>query len=159
MKQTILFLIITLFLSCQAKQEEAATPQKNPAADANPSLQSVTDALALWDKAYKEDNDEVFKNFLSKDIIVYGTDPSEAWAYDVFKNHIPDTKAQGLPKLKLEKHNSTHMSKDGSSVCVVREISYKPIFENNLRQTLYLEKDGDKWMVKMIALGHLMKNK
>ncbi|MBK6499250.1 MAG: hypothetical protein IPG00_14250 [Saprospiraceae bacterium] len=69
-----------------------------------------------------------------------------------------DTQNKNLPKLTLVKQNSLYVNGTGTSACVVRELSYQPTFDNNLRQTIYMEKDGENWLVKMISLGHLLPN-
>lgn len=118
----------------------------------------VSFALETFDKAYTESDNETFQSFLHKDIIVYGTDPSEIWPYDVFKNHIPETTKQNLPKLTLKNLNAIHVNNEGNTAYVVRELEWKPILANSIRQTIWLEKSESDWKVKMISLAHLLPN-
>ncbi len=158
MKTILCAIIVVSFLSCETK----TTPQNVnvPAMTLTKEdhIQAVTQALADFDQAYQENNDAAFRNFLAKDLMVYGTDPREVWPYEVFQHHIPDTQNKNLPKLTLVKQNSLYVNGTGTSACVVRELSYQPTFDNNLRQTIYMEKDGENWLVKMISLGHLLPN-
>lgn len=156
MNKVFLFFIFVVLSACQNQQNAPALPVKNIV---ETSIAEVKTTLDAFGKAYGDNDNEAFQAFLHKDIIVYGTDPSEAWPYDVFKNHIPETTKQNLPKLTLKNLNSIHISNDGSTACIIREVEWKPIFENSLRQTIMMEKIDGSWKVKMISLAHLLPNK
>ncbi|MFM2394264.1 MAG: hypothetical protein RLZZ546_2246 [Bacteroidota bacterium] len=161
MKQTFLILLSTAFFACKQNSENEIKKDTmlSNSIDKISVEKEVLETIHNMDLAYKANQDSLFRTFLSKDIIVYGTDPSEVWPYDVFKNHIPETQSRNLPKLGKIKTNFTHINADGNTACVVRELNWKGVFDNTIRQNILVEKEDGKWMIKMITLAHLLPNK
>lgn len=150
-----IFLLITSAIHPLFSQKSKST---------KPTLESAREAvqktLILFDEAYINNDEVAFKNLLSKDIQVYGTDATNLWKYDIFQNHIKDTNAQGIPKMHLIKLNEILLDEKGSSAFIIRELSWKGVFDDNtIRQTLFMVKEEGTWMVKSIVLGHLLADK
>ncbi|HPN70261.1 MAG TPA: hypothetical protein PLZ32_12105 [Saprospiraceae bacterium] len=145
-------IILLIFLSIQSIFAQTI---KEPKAVSNHS--EVQEVIKAFDAAYLQNDETKFKSLLSKDIQVYGTDAKNLWTFEVFQNHIKDTNTKGIPKMQLIKQNDILLDEKGYSAFIIREMSWKGVFENNtIRQTLFFVKESGIWKVKCIVLGHLI---
>lgn len=156
MKTHLIILLIISYYSCKK-----ADPVDSPRAiisNASSLEEEVNSTISAFDEAYKNDNDSLFNSFISSEILVYGTDPSEVWDYSIFKNHLATMRKNKIPKLQYVKDNSTQISKDGKSACIVRELSWEVFPDNTIRQVIYLEKNENKWQIRTLVISHLLRN-
>lgn len=156
MKAQFFFFLAFFYLSC--RNSSSVDVPKSEVSNKTSLMNEVKATISAFDEAYKTDNDSLFNSFISNEIIVYGTDAAEVWDYSVFKNHLTAMRDNKIPKLQYLKDNSTQISKDGNSACIVRELLWDVFPNNTIRQVIILEKYDNKWQIKTLVLSHLLKN-
>jgi ketosteroid isomerase-like protein len=117
----------------------------------------------LFDKYYSAINVKdaaTLPTFLTEDVLVCGTDPSEFWN----KAQITDAWTQGLADPTLEINitigkREIRVADDGSSAIVVEQY-IMPFLSSkiHIRTVSYAVKTNDKWMIDFMSFNLIPKN-
>ena len=117
----------------------------------------------LFDKYYSAINAKdaaILATFLTEDVLVCGTDPSEFWN----KEQITDAWTQGLADTTLEINitivkREIRVANDGSSAIVVEQYILPFISSKiHIRTVSYAVKTNDKWMIDFMSFNFIPKN-
>ncbi len=117
----------------------------------------------LFDKYYSAINAKdaaTLATFLTEDVLVCGTDPSEFWN----KEQITDAWTQGLADTTLEINitigkREIRVADDGSSAIVVEQYIMPYISSKiHIRAVNYAVKTNDKWMIDFMSFNLIPKN-
>ena len=117
----------------------------------------------LFDKYYSALNAKdaaILPTFLTEDVLVCGTDPSEFWN----KEQITELWTQGLAEATLEINitidkREIRVADDGSSAIVVEQY-IMPFLSSkiHIRTVSYAVKTNDKWMIDFMSFNLVPKN-
>ena len=117
----------------------------------------------LFDKYYSAINAKdaaTLATFLTEDVLVCGTDPSEFWN----KEQITDAWTQSLADTTLEINitigkREIRVADDGSSAIVVEQYILPFISSKiHIRTVNYAVKTNDKWMIDFMSFNFIPKN-
>jgi len=117
----------------------------------------------LFDKYYSALNAKdaaILPTFLTEDVLVCGTDPSEFWN----KKQITELWTQGLAEATLEinitiNKREIRVADDGSSAIVVEQYILPFLSSKiHIRTVSYAVKTNDKWMIDFMSFNLVPKN-
>jgi len=120
---------------------------------------TLNELLDKMDSAIKAQDVSTMASYLSEDVLICGTDPSEFWN----KQQITDLWAQMLDNTVFEfKYIGDRVIKvapDGNSAIVVTQ-HFVPIFSPKIpwRSTYYFIKTNDNWVIHFMSSAFIPKN-
>ncbi len=86
MKKILLLILPLLICSCNYTKEEANKPENTTSVSAEEARDEINTTLENWHKAASEADFDNYFNFMSEDGIFIGTDATENWNIEEFKN-------------------------------------------------------------------------
>ena len=153
MKKIYLFFPIAVMVIVACQQTPKVTP-----VDINAEEAALNELMDKMDAEFKAGSDSTFKELITEDALICGTDPSEFWNKQQFFEMGEQDSTSTPPEFDYMGDRKVKVAADGNSAIVVTQyiISWSPKIP--WRQVYHFVKTDGKWMILFINIAFIPKN-